>query len=278
LPKFHFISGLPRSGSTLLAAILAQNPAFHAAMSSPVFAVFNACITAMGGNNEFSLFLDQDKRRRILQGIFDGYYSDLGPDQVAFDTNRMWTLRLPAIKTLYPQAKIICCVRNPAWIMDSIEVLVRKNALDASRLFNTDAERLTVFSRCEALLQRNRLVGSAHLALKEAYFSAEASSMLMVDYDILAARPEETLRLIYGFLQEPWFAHDFDHVSYQAESFDTQLLADGLHRIEGRVEAKPRQTVLPPDLFKTCSEMVFWHGASKSTARHIVPRSAKAGA
>ena len=33
--KMHFISGLPRSGSTLLSAILRQNPRFYAAMSSP---------------------------------------------------------------------------------------------------------------------------------------------------------------------------------------------------------------------------------------------------
>ncbi|MEM5734156.1 sulfotransferase, partial [Shewanella algae] len=34
--RFHFISGLPRSGSTLLSAILRQNPRFSAGMSSPV--------------------------------------------------------------------------------------------------------------------------------------------------------------------------------------------------------------------------------------------------
>jgi hypothetical protein len=44
---FHFISGLPRSGSTLLAAILRQNPAFHAAMTSPVGALYMALETAM---------------------------------------------------------------------------------------------------------------------------------------------------------------------------------------------------------------------------------------
>jgi sulfotransferase len=38
----HFISGLPRSGSTLLAAILRQNPRFHSGMSSPVGALFIA--------------------------------------------------------------------------------------------------------------------------------------------------------------------------------------------------------------------------------------------
>jgi sulfotransferase len=32
----HFISGLPRSGSTLLSAILRQNPALHAGMTGPM--------------------------------------------------------------------------------------------------------------------------------------------------------------------------------------------------------------------------------------------------
>ena len=43
----HFISGLPRSGSTLLAGILRQNPRFHAGMSSPVASLFMALQGAM---------------------------------------------------------------------------------------------------------------------------------------------------------------------------------------------------------------------------------------
>jgi len=41
---FHFISGLPRAGSTLTAAILRQNPRFHAGMSSPVASLFDNVI------------------------------------------------------------------------------------------------------------------------------------------------------------------------------------------------------------------------------------------
>jgi len=34
--QVHFISGLPRSGSTLLCALLRQNPRFSSAVTSPV--------------------------------------------------------------------------------------------------------------------------------------------------------------------------------------------------------------------------------------------------
>ena len=47
---------------------------------------------------------------------------------------------------------MICCVRNPAWVMDSFELLVRKNAFDVSRIFNSAQERSTVYTRADALL------------------------------------------------------------------------------------------------------------------------------
>ena len=34
--QFYFISGLPRSGTTLLSAILNQNPKFQASISGPL--------------------------------------------------------------------------------------------------------------------------------------------------------------------------------------------------------------------------------------------------
>ena len=70
----HFISGLPRSGSTLLAGILRQNPRFHAGMSSPVGSLVNQLLAGMGANAEFSVFIDEEQRRDVLRGVFDGYY------------------------------------------------------------------------------------------------------------------------------------------------------------------------------------------------------------
>ena len=236
-------------------------------MSSPVFNVFHAAIGAMGTSNEYAIFLDQDQKSRILRGILDGYYAD-APAPVIFDTNRMWTARLPALRLLYPEARIIACVRNPAWILDSIENLIRKNPLDATRMFGTQAEQISVFARADGLIDKQRLIGSAYHALKEAYYGADASAMLVLNYDTLVSHPKDALALIYQFLNEPLFAHDFDSVTYQAEAFDSQLLAKGLHDVTGRVEPRPRPSILPPDLFKRFAAMEFW-GQGNSRAHFI---------
>ena len=72
----HFISGLPRSGSTLLSGILSQNPDFHASMSSPVSSLINGSLEMTGAGSEFYNFFDEEKRMRIAKAILEAYYAD----------------------------------------------------------------------------------------------------------------------------------------------------------------------------------------------------------
>ncbi len=68
--NFHFISGLPRSGSTLLAALLRQNPRFHAGMTSPVGTLFNGMLAQFSAGSEFGATIDRSQRQRLLRGLF----------------------------------------------------------------------------------------------------------------------------------------------------------------------------------------------------------------
>lgn len=273
LQQFHFISGLPRSGSTLLSAILLQNPRFHAGMTSPVGALFSGVLEQCSAGSEFGAVIDTEMRRRLLRGLFDAYYADKADKPVVFDTNRQWSSRLPAISDLFPKAKVIACVRNVAWVMDSLERLYRANPYENTKLFGDAVERNTVYSRCETLAQRNRLVGFAWAALKEAYYGEHADSLLIVDYDLLTQAPERVLRLVYDFIGEPWFEHDFEHLAYDAPAFDQALGVAGLHKVKPKVALQSRRTILPPDLFKQYADLSFWLDGSASAANVIRMKS-----
>jgi sulfotransferase len=273
LQQFHFIAGLPRSGSTLLSAILLQNPRFHAGMTSPVGSLFSSILDQCSAGSEFGSVIDTDLRRRLLRGLFDSFYADKADKPIVFDTNRLWSSRLPAIKDLFPHAKVIACVRNVAWVMDSLERLYRANPYENTKLFFDASERNTVYSRCESLAQRNRLVGFAWAALKEAYYGEQADSLLLIDYDLLTQAPERVLRLVYQFIEEPWFEHDFNHLEYDAPVFDQGLGVAGLHKVKPKVELQTRRTILPPDLFKQYAELSFWLDGSASAANVIRMKS-----
>lgn len=268
--KFHFISGLPRSGSTLLAALLRQNPRFHAAISSPVSLLIEQMLEAMSEDSEHSVFISTQQKRAIVQGIFRGYYQPQSDKEIIFDTNRRWCSQLPMIRDLFPNAKVICCVRNIAWIADSIERLIRQNSFDVSRLLGSPAERRTVYSRTEALMQGDRLIGFSYNALKEAFYSENSEILLLVDYEILTQNPGLVMKMIYEFLGENFFEHDFDNVEYDEPEFDKNLNTPGLHKVRSKVEYKPRTTILPPDLFEQFSKMSFWLEPSQSKANLIL--------
>lgn len=265
--RFHFISGLPRAGSTLLAGILRQNPRFHASMSSPVANLMNGLLEQTGANSETYSFFDDAKRKRLCQAVFNAYYAD-NEQPLIFDTNRHWTARMHQLVELFDDFKVICCVRNPAWIMDSFEVIYRKNPFDYSRMFNP-ASRQTVYSRCESLINSAGVVGSPWTALKEAFYGEFSERLLLVDYDILTQHPTRTLQLIYQFLGEPQFVHDFDNVDYEENEFDQRIGVKGLHAVKKKVEFKARRSILPPDLFAKYQEMDFWRDSAGSAANII---------
>jgi hypothetical protein len=108
-----------------------------------------------------------------------------------------------------PDAKVICCVRNPAMILDSIESLIRRNAFELSGIFSYDSGG-TVYSRVEALASAAGMFGFAYNALREAVYGGQSD--LIVRYESLVANPLGTLAAIYGFIGEDLHPHDPKHI------------------------------------------------------------------
>lgn len=270
LRDIHFISGLPRAGSTLLAALLRQNPRFYANMSGPAANLFTALLGAMSGANEFSLFLGDAQKRAVLKGVLENYYATLPPTQsVAFDTNRLWCSKMPALAELFPKARVIACVRECAWIIDSVERLVRRNPFEMSKMFNFDSGG-TVFSRAEALSRGDGMLGFALNAVKEASYGEHAGNLMLLRYETLTEKPAKALKAIYDFVGEKHFVHDFENIEFDAEEFDARLGTPGLHRVGRRVKAEPRETILPPDLFRRYDGDNFWNDTNLNPRKVLI--------
>ena len=253
----HFISGLPRSGSTLFSAILRQNPRFHAMMTSPVGAIYLAMLSAVSRKTETSVFIEPEQKRELLAGVFRNYYHTIGAEKVVFDTNRIWCSKMPALTQLFPEAKVICCVRHIPWIMDSIERLERRNAFDLSGMFGFDAGS-TVYTRVGRLAGSDGVVGYALDCLREAFYGGYPDKMIIVTYEALTRDPAGALDIVYNFIGEKPHAHDFNNVEYSADEFDAGLGSPGLHTVRRKVEFIERPSILPPELFARYENDAFW--------------------
>lgn len=259
MKKLCFISGLPRSGTTLLAALLRQNPRCHANMSGPLAGMLDVLVAEMS-SNEFSEFIDDERRWNVLRGVAEGYYANVSAE-VVFDTNRAWCGRMPLLAHLFPQSKVIACVRHMPWIIDSFEQMYRRHPLRATSMFGYDSTT-TVYARVEKIAAGNGPVGYAFNALKEAYFGASATGRLMLlQYETLVEDPSKAMDAVYRFIEEDGFQHDFQHVEFATVAYDQKMGLPGLHAVRPAVALTPRETLLPPDLYNRFEHDSFWRQA-----------------
>lgn len=254
--KYHFISGLPRSGTTLFSTIISQNPKFQASISGPLARFTRAVIQESSSQGGYRFQCPEDKRKDIIRNMFGTYYNN--PEkEVIFDTNRGWNLMTPLLKDLYPDSKIIVFVRDISWILDSFEQLVQKQPYSMTSMFNED-ENTNVYSRANAIMSEGRTLGFAYTALKQALNSNESENILLVEYESLAKNPKKVMQAVYKFIGEPYFEHDYNSVEYTNEEFDNDVVLNNLHTTRKVVSLKSRSTILPKDLFDSFVGAEFW--------------------
>lgn len=251
--RIHFIAGLPRSGSTLLAALLKQNPLCHVLVHSPVNRIFNAVRTGVS-ELESPLAITKEQRIRLLNGVFDGYFADV-TSELIIDSHRYWHYELAALDMLRPEARVVCCVRSPAWILDSTERLVRKNPIQCARMMG-NAVCQSVYDRIEQMMGPHYLGGPMR-GFRQAWFGEYAKKLIVVRYDSLAERPGDTMSKLYALLGEAPFGHDFDNVAHEEPDLDRHFGVPGMHTVRGPIALRRRETILPPEVFRQYDNS-FW--------------------
>lgn len=269
MKHYYFISGLPRSGSTLLSAILKQNPEIYADISSPVEGLCTTSINLLTGC-ESNYIVDEPKRISILTHLFEGFYSHIDKSTI-IDTSRAWTRKTTLLKTLFPYTKILCCVRDIVDILNSFETIFKKNPLYTNTLIKEDLSS-HVFSRCDAMMDpKEGIVTTNWLGLQEGYYS-NPEMIHFVEYETFCRHPEETINSIYNFLGLPYYQHDFNNIEYFNESFDSVCNLKELHTVRKKVEYSPPRMILPPEIIDKYSSanMEFWKKKSKNSLKTLI--------
>ena len=268
MKTYHFISGLPRSGSTLLSSILKQNPRFTAGISDPLASYAASIIrdtnTAVGMDAAVPI----EKRREMIRDIFDSFYKH--DNEVCFNTNRGWAASTSLLKDLFPNFKMIVCVRDVPWILDSFEQLNANNPYTIKPLYHHQ-ELGNVHDRCRILMgEIPNFGGYVHgplINVQQSMFCNEVGQICYVDYETLVRFPKESMKQIYQFLGEPWYEHDFENVEDSYDEFDEQAKISGLHTVRRKVEFQERRSVLPGELWDKYRPMSFWKSMSADQTR-----------
>lgn len=280
----HFVSGMPRSGSTLLCNILAQNPRFHATGTSGIVDVLYAARNIFSTSTPFLAMKEEVLDRKtinVFKGILQGFFADV-ENPVCFEKSRGSEAHMEMFEAILGRRpKVICCVRDVREVLASFEKLYHKTRatrqIPDERI--TRADGLSNFwtfetcvQRCQWLLKNDGgIVGTPINRIREAPLrgwrvsTADTSNkdcdILFVDYETLTCKTKRVMEDIYEFLDEDYYAHDFQNVQQVTFEDDLVHVYKDLHKIRPVVKSQESTwtKILPPDYAATLeADAKFW--------------------
>lgn len=268
---YYFMSGLPRSGSTLLSSLLNQNPRFYSGPSSPVVPTMIALEQSLANDELYLAYPKQPQAAKIISSVLENWYGDVDKP-VIFDKNRSWVNRLHYIPGYFGiEPKVLYPVRNIDEILTSFISMHHRNPYTGQgRLPYPDEMMvknnipLSDDNRCETLCSPAGILGASYNGLKQVYSEGRQKQVHIIEYDDLVNNPEETMRKIYDFLGEEYFEHNFEKIEniHRERDLEVYGLAD-MHEVKPtltKTSLKP-EDVLSPNILEKCRGAEFWRMA-----------------
>lgn len=260
---YFFESGLPRSGTTALSAILNQNPSLHAGPLSPVFESMIVMENYLKMGEQANAFPKPDSFHSMIAGLIDGYYSDVAKPYV-IDKCRAWTGQIPRLKHyLTDHPKILVPVRNPLDILASFIEMIHRNNNQMSFIDKSlikEGLKTTDENRCDILMRPGGVVYESLAGLIDA-MENHRECVHLIEYDDLVSKPAEVMKGIYDFLEIDNFNHDFGNLSNQYRENDSIVygLSD-MHEVRKELgkTSKKYDEVLPENIIEKYNELQFW--------------------
>lgn len=266
--KYYFMAGLPRSGSTMLSAILNQNPRFYSGPSSPVVATMLALEQSLAQDELFLAYPKMEFGKSLVASVIDHYYADTDKP-VVFEKNRSWVNRMEYIGGYFgiDHPKIIYPVRDVSEILASFISMIKRNPHIVNDRLNFIDQSLvqqgiplTDENRCR-MIAGPGILGQSFDGLKKALSEGYRTSIHFVEYKDLVKNPKETMKHIYKFLGEPEYNHDFKNLVNEHQEDDAKIYGfSDMHAVRKELKstAEMPEDVLPKVILDAVIGAEFW--------------------
>jgi len=230
----NVITGLPRSGSTLLCNVLNQNPDIHASSTSILAPMIKAISDSASNLPETTSCLINEKGFYAkLHDSIKAFSSTWHPDKTVFDKGRLWSSMGLIYKDLYPEGLMVVMVRDLRDVFASMEKQHRKTPL----LHNENmVSSEGLFERADMVFSPTGMVGGCVAGIED-LIRRQLNNVLFIKYEIFVNNPAGTLKAIYEYLGTE-FTHNLDNVKNVSTDVDELYHNKYPHKGEGKIDAK----------------------------------------
>jgi sulfotransferase len=232
MATIHYLSGLPRTGSTLLSAILSQNSNIHAEGNSALCQLaWDTSVSCLIYSQQQLIASGRNEiERSLIKSVAQIYYKDTTASHI-FDKCRSWTNpnNLFLVKNFLTESpKIVVLIRPVEEILKSFLYLYKKNNLDSTEFerdfFNPDSEPVM------------RSLDGVKYAMDN-----NNGEFIFIKYSELVYKPKETIESIYSFCGIEEYQHDFQEVYVKQPEDERAYDLLGLHDVRPAIEIDTKE-------------------------------------
>ena len=233
--QLFFLVAQPRSGNTLFASIMNQNPEIACTPNSITLEIMKD-LFLLKQTDVFQNYPDHRSLDNVLDVVYDTYYK-YWPQPIIIDRGPVMTQGNFALmqKHFKRPFKCIVLLRDTMDVLASYMKWYTENP-DAfvNKLANTDEEKLSI------VMNKDGAVAKDLEAIKNSYNYKDMCHY--VKYDDLVSQPEQEIRKVYQFMNLPYFNHrfqDLQQVEVNGMKYDDTVLGKNMHNIRATVKKVP---------------------------------------
>ena len=231
---------LPRSGNTLFASIMNQNPEIAATPNSITLEIMKD-LFLLKNTDVFQNYPDHRSLDNVLDIVYDTYYKDW-PQIIIIDRGPVTTSANLALmqKHFKRPFKCIVLLRDLMDVLASFMKWYTENPDAFVNKYNcrNDEEKLMM------LMNKEGGIAKELEAIKNSFNYPDICHF--VKYDDLVAQPEQEIRKVYQFMGLPYFNHRFENlqqVEVNGMKYDDTIVGKNMHNIRSVVRKVPNRYI-----------------------------------
>lgn len=241
--NIFFNSSLPRSGSTLIQNIIAQNSEFYCTPTSGL-ADFILNLKNTYAHSQAIISQDKEVMERAFLGFcragMQGFFNNITTKKFIVDKSRDWSIHYNLLNMLRPNPKIICMVREPRAIYSSMEKNFRKNPHRENHIQNPQKLVGTTLEKRINIWADGVPIGISMDRLKDCIQQGIDKKMLFIRYEDLMQNPENEIKRLYEYFELSYYEeHDFENITQLTHENDLIHGIYGDHTLRNKFERKP---------------------------------------
>ena len=240
---------LPRSGNTLFASLINQNPNLACTANSITLEIMKD-LYLLKSSDVFLNFPDHKSMNNVMDSVYDLYYKNW-PQQYIIDRGPVMTPGNFAVMQQHFKQPIKCII---IWrdLMDVLASYIKWFENEPTAFPNKYGKN-TIEEKLMMLMNKDGAVAKELIAIENALKPENKHMSHIVRYEQLVTDPENTLRSIYNFLEIEYYPHRFhnlNQVVVNGLSYDDTVVGSNMHTIktEMKLEENPYKKMIPQSI------------------------------